>query len=292
MHLSIRKTPAKTILVRSGLPGTDWVINPYNGCPFACMYCYAAQIARWKHPDDVWGSYVDVKTNAPELLSKELTQLQKKSGKKNFGSIFFSSVTDPYNGVEVQYQLTRKCLAVLSDFGYEGEISILTKSLLVTRDIDILKKLENVSVGLTVTSTDDSVSRFLEVSAPPVASRINALAMLRKEGVSTYAFIGPMLPYVVEKKEELETLIDTLKNAGVREIWFEHINLNPAIKDRLFSYLRKTKPSLIPLFEKTRLPSYQKSLDDFIYKMMKERNLRIGGGSIIHHGKSKTFQRT
>jgi DNA repair photolyase len=286
VNITIKEVPAKTILTRSGLPGTDWVINPYNGCPFACMYCYAAQIARWKHPSDKWGSYVDVKINAPELLIQELTKLEKKSGKKNFGSLFLSSVTDPYNGVEATYQLTRKCLTVLSNFGYEGDISILTKSPLVVRDIDIFKKLKNISVGLTVTSLDDTVSRFLEVHAPPVTKRIEALSKLHKQGISTYAFVGPMLPYVVTKHDSLKNLIDSLEHAGVKEIWFEHINLSPAIKARLFYYLQKANPTLIPLFEKTTLLSYQKELDKQIYAYMKEKQMAIGGGSPIHHGKT------
>ena len=124
----INELQSKTILTKTNLPASDWVINPYNGCQFACTYCYAAQIARWKHPNEEWGSYVDVKTNAPELLKKELEKLEKKTDKKDFGVIFFSSVTDPYQGLEAKYKLTRQCLKVLADFGYEGKISILTKS--------------------------------------------------------------------------------------------------------------------------------------------------------------------
>ena len=70
---------AKSIFMKSGLPGSDYVINPYNGCLFRCMYCYAVQIARWKHPNEVWGTYLDVKTNTPELLRKELFFLREKT---------------------------------------------------------------------------------------------------------------------------------------------------------------------------------------------------------------------
>jgi DNA repair photolyase len=157
----INEIEAKSIFTKSGLPGSNWVINPYNGCLFACMYCYAAQIARWKHPDEEWGSYLDVKINAPLVLKQELTRLGRKLKTKNFGSVFFSSVTDPYVGLEAKYKLTRKCLQVLADFGYHGRISVQTKSPLVTQDIDILKKLKNVTVGFTVTTLDDKVSRFL-----------------------------------------------------------------------------------------------------------------------------------
>ncbi|MFH0979504.1 MAG: radical SAM protein, partial [Candidatus Roizmanbacteria bacterium] len=197
MPPKINEIQAKSILIKSGLPASDWVINPYNGCLFACMYCYAAQIARWKHPDEEWGSYLDVKVNATELLKVELEKLFRKTRKKNFGSIFFSSVTDPYNGMEVKYQLTRKCLQVLADFGYQGTISILTKSPLVTRDIDLFKKLKNIEVGMTITGFNDKVSRFLEVKAPSLTSRIKALKELSDNKINTYAFVGPIVPYFI-----------------------------------------------------------------------------------------------
>jgi len=124
----INEITAKSVFTKSGLPGSDWVINPYNGCLFGCMYCYAAQIARWKHPTEQWGSYLDVKLNAPEVLARELTALEKRRNTKDFGSVFFSSVTDPYVGLEAKYRLTRKCLQVLADFGYQGLVAVQTKS--------------------------------------------------------------------------------------------------------------------------------------------------------------------
>jgi len=119
MSPKINIIQAKSIFIKSGLPGSDWVINLYNGCLFGCMYCYAAQIARWKHPGEDWNSYLDVKINAADLLKLELEKLEKKLGKKNFGSVFFSSVTDPYVGLETKYQLTRKCLKALVEFDYQ-----------------------------------------------------------------------------------------------------------------------------------------------------------------------------
>lgn len=274
---------AKTILTKSGLPGSDWVINPYNGCLFACMYCYAAQIARWKHPDEVWGSYLDVKINAPELLKAELEKLEKKFGKKDFGSIFFSSVTDPYVGLEAKYQLTRKCLEVLADFGYSGNLAIQTKSPLVTKDIDILKRLKKVTVGFTVTTLDDKVSRFLETKAPPVSLRLKALKDLHDAGIKTYAFIGPILPYFTNNKGKINQLLDKLQAVGVKEIWFEHINLSPKIKTRLYQFLKKEAPDLIPEFDKANTERYRQELEVVIAKALKGRNLKMGLGKVIHH---------
>jgi len=276
MLTKINETQAKTILTKSGLPGSDWVINPYNGCQFACMYCYAAQIARWNHPNEEWGSFVDVKMNAAELLKKELKT-------KDMGFIFFSSVTDPYTGLEAKYNLTRKCLEVLVDFGYEGKIGIQTKSPLVLKDIDILKRLKNVQVGFTVTTLDDKVSRFLEVMAPPVTERIKALKELNKQGIKTYAFIGPLLPHFVKNKTEINNLLDALQDAGVPEVWFEHINLSSKIKARLFEYLKKEAPELIVEFEKADNQEYRDELNKIIFECLEGRNLKLGLGKVIYH---------
>lgn len=285
MPPKINLIKAKSILIKSGLPGSDWVINPYNGCLFGCLYCYAAQIAKWKHPDEEWGSYLDVKINAPELLEKELEKLRKKFGGKNFGSIFLSSVTDPYVSMEAKYKLTKKCLEILAEFGYEGEIAILTKSPLVTRDIDILKKLKNVAVGLTVTTLDDKASKFLEVKAPPVSLRIMALKKLHDAGIDTYAFIGPLLPFFTNREDKISELLDKLEEVGVGEVWFEHINLSPKIKERLFKFLRKQAPELIPEFAKADTEEYRRNLEQVIKKAMKGRNLKMGLGKVIYHRK-------
>ena len=274
---------AKTILTKSGLPGSDWVINPYNGCLFACMYCYAAQIARWKHPDEVWGTYLDVKINAPELLKNELEKLEKRFGKKDFGSIFFSSVTDPYVGLEAKYQLTRKCLEVLADFGYSGTIAIQTKSPLVIKDIDVLKRLKKVTVGFTVTTLDDKVSRFLETKAPPVSLRLKALKELHEAEINTYAFIGPILPHFTSNKTKINELLDKLQEVGVTEVWFEHINLSPKIKTRLYQFLKKEAPDLIPEFDKANTERYRQELEAVIARSLKGRNLKMGLGKVIHH---------
>jgi DNA repair photolyase len=274
---------AKTILTKSGLPGADYVINPYNGCLFGCMYCYASQIARWKHPNEEWGTYVDVKENAFDLLKLELIKMEKKLRSKNFGSIFFSSITDPYVGIEAKYKITRKCLETLADFGYEGNVSLQTKSPLITRDIDILKKLKNISVGFTVTTLDDKVSRFLEVMAPPVSDRIKALQELHEAGISTYAFVGPLLPYFNNSSHKINELLDELQRVGVKKVWFEHINLNPRIKNRLFTYLEKKSPQLIKEFSKADDKEYRDQLEEVIQKAMKGRDLEIGLGKIIYH---------
>jgi DNA repair photolyase len=137
-----------------------------------------------------WGRFVDVKMNAPELLMKQLKRAEK-------GNIIVSSVTDPYQPVEAQYLITRKCLETLRYFHFP--VAILTKSPLVLRDLDIISKLDNVEVGITITTDNDRIRRLFEPNAPPIDSRIEALKKLHRAGIPTYAFIGPTLPMSPEK---------------------------------------------------------------------------------------------
>ncbi|MFA6375810.1 MAG: radical SAM protein [Candidatus Paceibacterota bacterium] len=281
--MKIKEIQVKSVLTKSGLPDAEWAVNPYAGCAFGCKYCYAAFIGRWKHPKEEWGGFVDVKINAPEILKVELEKLGKKFQSKNFGSIFFASVTDPYQGVESKYEITRQCLRVLADFGYEGEVSILTKSPLVCRDIDIFKRLKNTSIGLTITSLDDEVSRFLEGNAPPVSARIEALKKLHLAGIRTYAFVGPLLPYFTARADKLENIFAELKNSGVAGVYIEHINLSSKIRARLFEYLSKT-PDLISYFEKSRTDEYRQSLENIIYPLAEKYGLKIITGKVLRHG--------
>ncbi len=283
--IKIREIEAKTILSPSKLPGSNWSINPYHGCSFACMYCYAAAMGRWNHPQEKWGEYVDIKINAPEILKWELEKLREKKNTKDFGTIFFSSVTDPYQFLEAKYKISRKCLQVLADFEYNGEIGIQTKSDLVLRDLDILKRLKKVEVGLTITSLNDETSRFLEVAAPNISDRLKALENLSKEGIKTYAFVGPILPYLWQNESEFNELINRLQEIGVRKIWLEGINLNTKIRERLYNFLREKNPKLILDFEKSKGNNYRERIDKMVKKSLLGKKIKLAGGGVIWHGK-------
>ncbi|MDH4027924.1 MAG: radical SAM protein [Nitrospirota bacterium] len=185
MKLKIHEVNARSILSKSGIPGMKYCVNPYTGCAHACVYCYATFMKRFTGHTEPWGSFVDVKINAPELLRRQLKRAEK-------GSIMLSSVTDAYQPAEAKYRLTRSCLEVISLFRFP--VSVLTKSPLVVRDIDILSKIKDAEVGLTITTDDDNVRKIFEPHAPPIAARIDALKKLHAAGINTYVFIGPVLP--------------------------------------------------------------------------------------------------
>jgi DNA repair photolyase len=177
----------KTALVRSKIPGVDYVINPYLGCGHGCRYCYAVFMRKYSHhPQSPWGIFVEAKTNIAEVLSSELSR------KRRQGRALLSSVCDPYQPLEHRYQLTRACLEALKNWGWE--IDILTRSPLVTRDLDILSATPGVSVGFSIPTYNDEVRKVLEPNAPPIGARLSALKRLHEAGIPTWIFIAPILP--------------------------------------------------------------------------------------------------
>jgi len=180
-----REVEARSALSKTGIPGFDYCLNPYIGCRHACRYCYASFMKRFTGHAEEWGEFLDVRINLPELLEREVRRKKK-------GIVMVSTVTDPYQRAEETYSITRRCLMILAKARWR--VSILTKSPLVLRDIEVLSLFEDIEVGLTVTTDDESVRKVIEPNAPPLAERMRALSELRAAGISTYAFVGPILP--------------------------------------------------------------------------------------------------
>jgi len=190
---------AKSILNKSNIGG--YTLNPYTGCSHGCVYCYNQHFIKIIKPKEKWGQFLEIKINAPELLEKEIAG--KYKNKKD--RVFFSTITDPYNPFEKQHQLTRRCLEVLSK--HKWSVDILTKSDLILRDLDIFKQFnKKISIGFTITTINPYFALFLEPDASMPEKRIEALKILKKTGIKTYVFIGPILPYFTNLKEIFEIL--------------------------------------------------------------------------------------
>jgi DNA repair photolyase len=275
----LKEIQAKSILVPSKLPDTDYVINPYTGCAFGCSYCYASFMGRFvdKKIED-WGTYVYPKVNLATVLNLELSKIKDKNK-----SIFLSSVTDPYQGLEAKYKLTRTALELLLKHKWTGSIGILTKSPLVIRDIDLFKQMPNVEVGLTITSADDSVSNFLERFAPPASLRIKALEELNKAGIHTYAFIGPLLPHFSATPKKLRKIFDALQKTGVKKIYIEHINLSNYIKKRLMEKIKGIDKNIISKFYSADSRDYERQLEEIIANILKDYDFKLRLNEIISH---------
>jgi len=201
--------------------------------------------------------------------------------------LFLSSVTDPYQGAEGEYKLTRQCLQILADYGFAGVVSILTKSNLVIRDIDIFKKLKHVIVGLTVTSTDDTISRYFEKNAPASSTRLKTLKILNNNGIKTYAFIGPLLPHFVAQGEELEKLIVALSKTGTKDIFIEHLNLAKYIRQRLLAEMKGIDPDIMEKFYSSQSKDYRLELEEKIRNLIKKYKMNLLLNMIIFHKEFK-----
>ncbi len=195
----IKEIKAKTILSTSKV--YDWVINPYVGCQHACSYCYARFMKRFTGHKERWGEFIDVKINAVDLLRVEIT-------KKKRGQVWVSGVCDPYQPLEAKYKMTRQCLEILAQ--NKWPVIIQTRSPLVLRDIDIFREMQDLEVGLSITTADDAIRKLFEPNAPRISERINALETLHKAGLKTYAMIAPMLPGAEGLAEPLKGKIDYL----------------------------------------------------------------------------------
>ena len=232
----------KTIMGRSGISSVDYAINPYLGCQHGCVYCYARFMSRMGHVGEPWGSFVDVKVNALERLRVE-------APRKRRGIVLLSSVTDPYQPLERRYQLTRGALEILLE--HQFPISILTKSDLVLRDLSLLGEFDACEVGFTITALDDDVRKAFEPFASPVESRLRAIKELNGVGISTYTFLGPILPYLSEGG--LESLLDELVNS-VTHVLVDRLNIKCGNLTTIRSALSIHYPDLQPVFESALSP--------------------------------------
>ena len=243
--LVVKEVYCKSVLSRSRIYGVDYSINPYLGCMHGCVYCYARFMVKELPEKLEWGSFVYPKVNAPTVLSREL----KKSKP---GVVLLSSVTDPYQLIESRYMVTRRILAVLLKANYP--LVVLTKSDLVLRDLDLIKRFDEVDVGLTLTSLDEEVRRVFEPNAPSVIRRINALKVLVKNNVRTYAFLGPLIPLISERT--IEKLIEKLAQINVDYIIADKLNIKSENWRTIVSAISKYYPNIAGRIENIIFKDY------------------------------------
>lgn len=281
MSLAIHEITVKSIIGSTKVPSADFVINPYTGCQFACMYCFASFMGRFVgEKNSNWGNYVYVKTNAVELMEKDIYRLLKK---RPHPRIAMSTVTDPYQGVERKYRLTRGILEVFVRHNYQGRVSLLTKSLNVLDDINLLQQLQNAEVGLSITTSDDGLSRQLDAMAPLAHARLETLRKLNETGIKTYVFVGPFLPHMALRPEMIDTLFSEIRSAGTSEVKVEYLNLPSYVRPRFKDFLKDQPEDIRAVYATSQTVEYRDRLEPIIHDALKRHGLSLRFEKIIHH---------
>lgn len=183
----------------------DYSINPYSGCSFGCTYCYAAFFSRDQEKMKNWGKWVEVKENALKLLVK------KRKSPLIEKTVYISSVTDPYQPIEKDLELTRDILKELIDY-HQVRLVIQTRSHLVERDIDLFKKFENIQVNMTITTDSEEIRKVFEPYCPSNKMRLNAIKNVNDNGIKSCITLTPLLPV-----DNAEDFVKMLKESKIEK---------------------------------------------------------------------------
>jgi DNA repair photolyase len=262
---SVLNTPASTHM-------GFWSINPYVGCEFGCTYCYARDTHRWvmeradgrtgEQADDPMTKANSVLTDRPadrlpaweafekEILVKsgvaEVLGRTLKPARLAGHSLVIGTATDPYQPAERRFRLTRRILEVLRS--YHGlSIEIITKSPLVTRDLDLLQALSQqneVNVNISLATADPRLARRLELRSPVPAARLRALRRLTQGGVYAGLIVAPIIPGITDDWAGLARLMEAAKEAGARYVIGSALRLGPAARHRFLPVLEREFPAL------------------------------------------------
>lgn len=230
MIIKEKEIIVKDLVTKSSLPASDYVINPYVGCPHACKYCYACFMKRFTNHSEEWGSFIDIK-----ICDKTISK-RKLQGK----SVFLSSVTDCYNQYEKKYRITRKVLEQLADI--DCELTISTKSGLILRDMDLLKRCKSLKVSVSINTLDEKFKSDMD-NACSISERLKVLQTLHANGIYTVLFMSPIFPKITDFK----AIVDNSKDY-VDEYWFENLNLRGSYKQTILNYINKTYPQFMELY--------------------------------------------
>ncbi len=229
--ITISQTPVKTFLSPSKIPGYNYVINPYVGCPHGCVYCYAEYMRKFSGHEESWGDFLDVRQCDTPL----------KPSKLFHAHVLLSSVTDPYNPYERQYELTRNLLKQL--LSCQAYVHILTKSALVIRDIELFKQLPGCEITFSFSSADDTLRALIEPGASSVEDKIIALHTLHAQGLWTGVMVAPILPGLTDWKE-----IISRTRAYTSHYTFDSLNMRPAYQRKVLDFIEKHYPQVLALF--------------------------------------------
>jgi len=212
----------------------DYTLDTYQNCEFGCKYC-----------DSTLDEVIYIKTNAVQLLKKELKKTEK-------GTIIVGSVVDPYQKAEKKYETTRNLLKIIRQYSFPCHI--LTKSNLILRDLDILSKMDTCIVTISITTLDKSVSDILEKKVLSTIERLQTVKKLSETGIKAGIAVIPILPYIIEG--ELENIVKLANKHKAHYILYKHLELKGDQKNIFMKTLEEFFPDLVEKYVKLYKDGY------------------------------------
>ncbi|WP_297632521.1 radical SAM protein [uncultured Clostridium sp.] len=207
--------------------GLNYTMNIYRGCNHGCIYCDS----RSNCYNIIDFDTVRAKENSAEIIEKDLSKKRKK------GVIGTGAMSDPYNLFEKKYKLTRKALELVDKHRFG--ISIATKSSLITRDIDILKRIQEhseVLIKITITAIDDEISKVIEPGVNPSSERFKAVKELSDNGIYVGILFMPILPFINDTEENVKGIVKKAYESGVKFIYTHGIGVTLRSNQRVYYY--------------------------------------------------------
>ena len=218
-----------------------WSLNPYKGCGHGCAYCYARAYHTFLDlPPSSFESQLFAKLNIAEVLRGEL---HKPSWDWDY--IAVGTATDPYQPIEGQYRLTRKCLEALAEVDNPGSVTM--KGTLVTRDVDILADLArrtDFSVNMSLISLDRDLLQKLEPGVASPENRLRAIERLSQAGVPVSLSLSPVLPGITDQEESIARVVRAAAEHGASDVWTGTLRLAPGVKEHFMETIAREFPHL------------------------------------------------
>jgi radical SAM mobile pair protein B len=229
-EILIKEIEVKSVMTKSSLPVGGYSANPYIGCTHACKYCYASFMKRFTGHTEEWGTFLDVKHWS------KIKNPHKYDGER----VVIGSVTDGYLPQEETFRRTRTLLEELMESS--AKILICTKSDLVLRDVDILKKMKNVTVSWSINTLDEAFKNDMD-NAVSIERRLNAMRKLYDEGIRTVCFISPVFPEITD----VPAIVERVRNQ-CDFVWIENLNLRGGFKADILDFVKNAHPELMYLY--------------------------------------------
>ena len=256
-----------------GMPYLKWSLNPYGGCVHKCRFCFAVQyrVVADQGTQQDFGTRLFIKTNLLHVLAQELRR-QSLHGEH----ITVGTATDPYQPVEARYKLTRGALTLLRDHG--NPVSLLTKSPMIVRDVDLLAEIARQSaaeVFFSITTVDLDLWRTVEPGTANPFHRLRAMRMLRAAGVPAGVMMAPVLPGLTDSAGSIEAVAAAAREHHAAYFSATALRLAPHVKEFYLGFVKDEYPDLLPRYKRaypgTYAPlEYRSKLDERIQRIRRQ----------------------